>query len=158
VSVRYVTRQAVDEPTLDPTASPGELPSASTTPSPTPPSPAVDGPAWPAEIVVGPGDHLLWLGINTPHGWTIRSADLRRIGTDGSTTNVPLTRLPSDWDDHFAVLGIPVGPASERLVDWPKGQYRLSITVDPGSVTRTIEISIMTTPEPAAAPPAIIRP
>ena len=103
---------------VDPTASPGDLPSPSATPSPAPPSPAVGGPAWPAEIVVGPGDHLLWLGINTPLGWTIRSTDLRRIGTDGSTTNVPLTRLPSDWDDHFAVLGIPVGAglgAAHRL-------------------------------------------
>lgn len=159
VSVRYVTRQAVDDtsaPVVEPAASPS--PATSATPSPAPPSPVDGGPAWPTEIVVGPGDHLLWLGINTPHGWAIRDAELIRTTTDGREEEVPLTRLPSDWDDHFAVLGIPVGPASERLVDWPPGEYRLRITVDPGRLTRTIEISILTAPEPAAAPPEIIRP
>jgi hypothetical protein len=161
VSVRYVTREAVDDPVapvVEPAASPGDRPFASAAPSPAAPSPAPAGPAWPTEIVVGPGDHLLWLGVNTPLGWTIRDTDLRRTAADGTDEEVPLTRLPSEWDDHFAVLGIPVEPASERLVDWPPGEYRLSITVDPGRVTRTIEISIMTAPEPAAAPPAIIRP
>ena len=157
VSVRYVTREAVDQPIVEPTASPAGRPSSSATPSAAPPA-SGDGPAWPPGIVVGPGDHLLWLGINTPLGWTIRDAGLRLTGTDGSRTEVPLTRLPTDWGDHFAVLGIPMGPASERLIDWPPGRYRLSITVDPGRITRTIEISIMTAPEPVAAPPAIVRP
>jgi hypothetical protein len=158
VSVRYVTRQAVESPPAGPAASPGDRPSASATPSASPRSPADDGPAWPSEIVVGSGDHLLWLGVNTPLGWTIRAASLRQTDTDGSPADVPLTRLPSDWDDHFAVLGIPVEPGSDRLIDWPPGEYRLSITVDPGHVTRTIEISIQTAPAPPAAPPAIIRP
>lgn len=159
VSVRYVSRQAIDSPADDPPAAPGGTPSpvASATPTPAP-SPPDAGPAWPSEILVGPGDHLLWLGINTPHGWTIRATSLRRMAPDGSLEDVPLTRLPSDWDDHFAVLGIPVEPAADRLIDWPPGRYRLAITVDPGRVTRTIEVLVLTTPEPPAAPPQIIRP
>jgi hypothetical protein len=160
VSVRYVSRQAVDSPATEPPAAPGTEPSPAVppTPSPDPAGPPDEGPAWPHEIVVGPGDHLLWLGINTPLGWTIRDTSLTRTSPGVATEDVPLTRLPSDWDDHFAVLGIPVAPGAERLVDWPPGHYRLAITVDPGRVTRTIEVQILTTPEPPAAPPQVIRP
>ena len=159
VSVRYVSRQAIDSPANGPAPAGGApSPTASVTPTPAPSGPPDAGPAWPPEIVVGPGDHLLWLGINTPHGWTIRATSLRRTATGGALEDVPLTRLPSDWDDHFAVLGIPVEPASDRLIDWPPGRYRLAITVDPGRVTRTIDVLVLTTPEPPAAPPRIIRP
>lgn len=160
VSVRYVSRQAIDSAANGPSAAPAAQPSptSSATPAPAPSRPPDAGPAWPAEIVVGAGDHLLWLGINTPHGWTIRETTLRRTAADGSLVDVALTRLPSDWDDHFAVLGIPVELGAERLVDWPSGRYRLAITVDPGRITRTIEILVLTTPEPPAAPPRIIRP
>jgi hypothetical protein len=149
VSVQYVTRRG--GPSAAPSAA---LPSSE---SPPPASPAsspanVAGPDWPPVIVVGPGDHLLWLGVDTPLGWRIRETTLRRIGPGGALVVVPITRLPSDWDDHFAVLGIPVTASSDQLTAWPRGDYRLSITVDPGAVTRTISIRIETVPDPALHP------
>jgi hypothetical protein len=159
VSVQYVTRQANDRPPGAPPTRPSPAPGATASPSPPPdPSVAVIGPDWPAEVVVGPGDHLVWLGVDTPLGWTIRDTVLRRLGSDGSLTNMPLTRLPSDWDDHFAVLGIPVDASSERLTDWQPGTYRLDVTVDPGRITRTIRITILTTPDPSPVPGVTMQP
>jgi hypothetical protein len=149
ISVQYVTRRGVPSTVLS-SAPPSSEPSDRASPASSPANAA--GPDWPPEIVVGPGDHLLWLGVDTPLGWTIRETTLRRIGPGGSLVVVPITRLPSDWDDHFAVLGIPVAAASGQLTDWPRGDYRLTITVDPGSVTRTISIRIETVPDPAPEP------
>ena len=147
VSVKYVTRRG--QPGSEPGPSPSGSPAPSgTVPSSAPPSTeAARGPDWPPIIEVGPGDHLLWLGVDTPLGWTIRSSTLTRIGPDGRPVDVPITRLPSDWDDHFAVLGIPVAGRSDRLTDWPRGEYRLTITVDPGGLARTIVVRIETLPD-----------
>ena len=148
VSVKYVTRrgQPGSEPEPSPSRSPGP---SGTAPSSKPGSTeAARGPDWPPIIEVGPGDHLLWLGVDTPLGWTIRTSTLARIGPDGRPVNVPITRLPSDWDDHFAVLGIPVVGRADRLTDWPRGDYRLTITVDPGGLARTIVVRIETLADP----------
>lgn len=152
VSVQYVTREAVDRRPSSPPAGASGAPSLPPPGSNGPdPSPVGSGPDWPAEIVVGPGDHLLWIGIDTPLGWTIRDAVLQRV-SGGTLRAVPITRLPSEWDDHFAVYGIPVVASTDRLTEWPPGTYRLEVTVDPGRVTRTIRITIMTAPDSVSVP------
>jgi hypothetical protein len=153
VSVEFVSREAIDRPPSLPASGPSQAAESPLAASHGPDSsPAVIGPDWPAEIVVGPGDHLVWLGVDTPLGWTISDTVLRRIESDGSLTDVPISRLPSEWDDHFAVLGIPVDASSERLADWAPGTYRLDITVDPGRLTRTIRVSILTAPDASSVP------
>jgi hypothetical protein len=143
ISVQFVTREAIDRPVSGQSPAPPASGVPAETSRPLPPPPP-DQPDWPTTIDIGPGDHLLWLGIDAPLGWTFREFALRRLEANGSHTAIAITRLPSEWDDHFAVLGVPVDTFSDRLTDWPPGTYRLDITVDPGRITRTIQVNVMT--------------
>lgn len=145
VTVLFVTRASNADAQLSPiaTAGPSSRPGIGS-PRPAASSSATAGPNWPSTIEVGPGDHLLWLGINTPRGWSVRGAVLRRIQPHGAATVVPTTRLPSLWDDHFTVLAIPTSSSSTTLAVWPSGDYRLDLTVSPGNIERTIVIHVGT--------------
>jgi len=164
VTVLYVTRET--EATAS--ASPGP-PSGSSAPSsapsaepagPTPPTPEPQPTAssgteggWPASIVIGPGDHLLWLGLDTPLDWRVREVFVWRRSEDGSHVAVPVVELPSRWGPHFTIIGIPVAPGSDRLAIWPMGTYDVEAILDPGGSRRTIRVEIQTLdPEPTASP------
>jgi hypothetical protein len=136
VTVRYVTRET------DAAAPSGTTPPPTRSPSASPGASAEPG--WPALVTIGPGDHLLWLGIDVPVDWEVRDAHVWRLGSGGTRSAVPVAQLPSDWGPHFTVIGIPVSSGSDRLVIWPRGTYDLEIDLAPGPVTRTIWIDIQT--------------
>lgn len=116
-------------------------PRAATPPSSGPPAAAGD-PVWPTRFDVPTGNHLLLIGINMPLGHNLASVQLQRASASGSLDSVPISRLPSPWPSHFAVIGIPTSVGDDRLAVWPPGAYRLGMSFDPGRVTRSIEITI----------------
>jgi hypothetical protein len=128
VSVMYVAR------------APDGAPRASHGPASTPP-PAL---AWPARIDVGPQDHLLWLGIDTPRGRTLDSAVLRRVDRDRTERLVATRLIASPWPSHFSVVALAGGSADGALAVWQAGDYDLELAVSPGDVRRTIKIHIRT--------------
>jgi hypothetical protein len=132
VSVMYVARAPRTEPR------PSLAPSATSVP----------GADWPARIEVGEQDHLLWLGIDTPRGFKLEMATLRRVNEDGSGEIVDTRLIPSPWPSHFSVVALARGTADTALAVWPAGEYGLQLVASPGDIRRTIEISIRTIPEP----------
>jgi len=149
-SVLYVERaprtvvRASDGPSI---VGPKGSASASTRPAPSASSPP--GAEWPATIEVGPGDHLLWLGINTPRGWSLDRAVLRRTGTYGGSHVVPTRRVPTPWPDHFTAIALTSAGVEGGLAVWPAGVYSLELRVSPGSIRRILEIRIETLPDPS---------
>lgn len=142
VTVLYVTREARDDASEQPsTAAPG---TSVATGIPQPAPATEPGSGWPAMITIGPGDHLLWLGINTPLEWTVRETAVWRREADGFRTKVSTVQLPSDWGPRFTVIGIPTSPGSDRLAVWARGSYDLEVTLAPGTITRSIRIEIET--------------
>ena len=135
VSVMYVARAPRTEPgsSLAPAAS------------------APPGAEWPARIEVGEQDHLLWLGIDTPLGFKLETATLRRANPDGTSTIVDTRMIPSPWPSHFSVVALP-RESTDTLTVWPAGDYRLQLGVSPGDIRRTIEVSIHTVPNPEPSP------
>ena len=129
------------EPTNPPKATP--IPSGVRPESPTP--------IWPAAIDIPTGNHMLLIGINTPLGYSLDEVGLVRIAPDGSSTNVPVQRLPSPWPSHFTVVALDTGAAGTRLDFWPPGDYRLGLVINPGSIDRSIEVRVET---PSASPEA----
>ena len=132
VSVMYVARAPHAEP------QPSLAPSATSPP----------GADWPARIEVGEQDHLLWLGIDTPRGFKLETATLRRVNADGTGTIVDTRMIPSPWPSHFSVVALARGSADAALAVWPAGEYDLQLVASPGDIRRTIHISIRTLPDP----------
>jgi hypothetical protein len=130
VSVMYVARAPRTEPRS----------------SLAPPASAPPGAEWPARIEVGEQDHLLWLGIDTPRGFKLETATLRRANADGTSTIVDTRMIPSPWPSHFSVVALPHPTTDTQLTVWPAGDYGLQLVVSPGDIRRTIEISIRTLP------------
>jgi hypothetical protein len=144
VSVKFVTRARGVDASPDPPTADANRPDAPRV------SPSIDvdpsdaeGPNWPATVDIQPGEHLLWLGINTPRGWSVRDVALRRVAP-GRPTTVMTRRLPSRWDDHFTIVGIPTAESAETLSTWPTGDYLLELVVDPGAIKRTIVVTVRT--------------
>jgi hypothetical protein len=136
VTVLYVSRETHEDP--GPPPSPAVSGSAG-------PSPTVSGEQdWPAVIRIGPGDHLLWLGMDTPVEWTVREAMVWRLGDGGARTAVPVAQLASAWGPHFSVIGIPLVIGSDRLTIWPHGSYELEVTLDPGGLIKRVQIEVET--------------
>ena len=140
VTVLYVTREASSEPSGN---------SSPSGPAASPASPAVSPgasvePGWPAVVTIGPGDHLLWLGLDTPVAFTVRSTEIWRLDPDGTRSSVAVARLPSAWGPYFAVIGIPIYPGSQRLTIWPQGTYEVAATLDPGGELKTVRVEVQT--------------
>jgi hypothetical protein len=143
ITVLYVSRAPDDggsgspSPTGSPPASPG----------------STDEPGWPSKVTIGPGDHLLWLGIDVPVDWQVSEAQVWRLDSDGTRSAVPVVQLPSQWGPHFTVIGIPVSSGSDRLTIWPLGSYDVEVTLAPGPVMKTFRVEIQTlAPELPAGP------
>ncbi|HEV8696889.1 MAG TPA: hypothetical protein VGQ89_04270 [Candidatus Limnocylindrales bacterium] len=150
VSVTYVARapRSDAEASSAPPSGGSNASPSSALPVPSPSSPP--GADWPATIEIGPDDHLLWLGINTPRGWSLDQAVLRRTGADGSSTVVATRRVATPWPDHFSAIALAAPGEKGHLAVWLAGLYRLELSVSPGEVQRTLEIRIKT--KPAAGP------
>lgn len=144
VTVLYVTREATQ-------AQPDDVLPTPRTPQATPAATPATG--WPELITIGPGDHLLWLGINTPEEWLVREAVVWRLEPGGTRSAVPVIRLPSGWGPHLAVVGIPIVPGSDRLAIWPKGRYEVEVSLDPGPTTRTFRVNVQTLVSAPTEPP-----
>jgi len=144
VTILYVTREATQSQPDDVLATPSSPPA-------TPAATAEAG--WPELVTIGPGDHLLWLGINTPSEWRIREALVWRLETNGTRSAVSAIRLPSGWGPHLAVIGIPIAPGSSRLAIWPQGSYGVEVSLDPGPTTKTFRVEIETLATGPTAPP-----
>lgn len=132
-------------------------PSSQPSRGPSPPalgSPDPGLPVWPEAITIPFGNHLLMIGVNTPEGYTIKRIDLVRFLDDGSSENVNLALPASPWPSHFKVIGIDAGYAAQRLPFWTPGRYRLALSIDPGTIERSIEIDVegLPIPPPTTAP------
>jgi hypothetical protein len=126
----------VASPSPDRSGAPGGGPTRSTA------EPSGDnGPVWPSRFVVPEGDHLFLIGINTPRGYVVASAELARYPAQGDPVAVEIQQFKPPWP-HFAVIGIPTAARDGRLDVWPPGRYRLNLTFDPGAISRSIEIEI----------------
>jgi hypothetical protein len=133
VTLLYTTRAADAMPSIGPPRA---------TPEASPSVPA--GAGWPPAVTIGPGDHLLWLGLDTPEEYTVRTASLWRLRADGTPSPVEIVRLPSSWGPYFAVFGIPIPGSANRLSVWPRGSYEVSVILDPTGETRTIRVDVQT--------------
>lgn len=150
VSVQYVTRAARETPGADESVAP--------TGEPQPTGGASDQQGWPSVITIGPGDHLLWLGLDTPREWRVFDVAVWLVGDGGARSAVPAVKLPSEWGPNFTVLGLPVSPGSDRLTIWPTGSYEVVVLLEPGPVQKTFRLEILTVPPPSPTEPGSTAP
>ena len=59
-------------------------------------------------------------------------------------TSVPTRAVigRSPWPDHFAIIGFAAAGGGGSMQAWPAGHYRLDVVIEPGHLTRTVEIVI----------------
>jgi hypothetical protein len=110
---------------------PGASPVASPEPG------ASVGPATDAHIVdLGPTDHLVALGINTPADVRVERIALWLLtGAPCCPDAVSILRLPTLWDSrHFLVIGVADAAQPHVPGDWAPGEYRLDLTTVTGDV------------------------
>ncbi|HEV8403928.1 MAG TPA: hypothetical protein VGQ31_12940 [Candidatus Limnocylindrales bacterium] len=103
---------------------------------------------WPT-IRIPLASDLDLLGINSPLGFTVRVESLRLIGDDGRATTVHAVIGTSPWPDHFTIIGYGPEGGPDAMQPWPPGTYQLELGIDPGAVTRTVEIVIDGPADPA---------
>lgn len=107
-------------------------------PSQGPPSSASLDPFEPADgpfvVDLGPADHLVALGINTPEDVRVERIELWRL-TDQSCCfeAVQILRLPTLWDSpHFLVVAVADAAQPHVAGKWAPGRYRLELTTVTG--------------------------
>ncbi len=120
----------------EPAGSPGPGASAATT------SPSATEPAAVDHVVdLGPADHLVALGINTPLDSRVASIRLFRL-TDRRTDLVPYVRLTTLWElSHFIVIAPEDPQAKGQPAPWTAGAYRLELTTVFGDV-RIVDLRV----------------
>jgi hypothetical protein len=103
-------------------------------PSPSPglqSPPATPDPGDGFVVDLGPADHLIALGINTP--LDVRVVDVRLWAADGGRCcglPVSIVRLETLWEsDHFTVIGVEDPVAAGEAGPWPSGEYRLELVL-----------------------------
>jgi hypothetical protein len=114
-------------------AAPGASPGAAVPTIPPPGDGVVD---------LGPADHLIALGINTPLAVRVEEVRLS-ILEDDSITPIPLVRLPTLWEsDHFIVVAPEDQAIPGQPAPWEPALYRLDLITAFGEV-REIELRVM---------------
>jgi hypothetical protein len=134
---------AQDVPVGGPVAS-GSPPVATPTPVETPlgtPSAAGVPVDWPI-IRIPRGSVLDLVGINQPLGYVVHIVGLTRIDADGSVTPVRVLLSTSPWPTHFTTFGYAPSTTEDSMAKWPAGHYRLDLTIDPGAVSRILDIVV----------------
>jgi hypothetical protein len=92
-------------------------------------------------VDLGPADHLVALGINTPLDAQVASFRLLRR-TDDRTELVPVIRLPTLWESaHFIVIAPEDPVAAGQPAQWTAGAYRLELTTVFGEL-RVVDLEI----------------
>lgn len=115
-------------PPPDGTAAPSAVPTSSTAPFPVASADAPE-PSDPGDVVdLGPSDHLVALGINTPLDVRVEKVTLWRV-EEGRASLVPIVRLPTLWEsDHFIVIAPEDPAAGGQPTVWEPGLYRIDLT------------------------------
>jgi hypothetical protein len=108
-------------------------------PTPTPPPLAPEGDV----VDLGPADHLIALGINTPAD--VRIADVRLLQQGRRRcfcVDVRLVRLPTPWaSKHFVVIGIADPERPGEPGPWIPGEYLLELVTVEGDV-RAVRVRV----------------
>ena len=136
-----------DDPSAPPPA-PSAAPAATASPAPASTTAPSGEPA--GDVVdLGPADHLVALGINTPLDARISTVRLLRTDTRGGPMEVPVVRLPTLWESsHFVVIAPEDAAEPGQPAPWSSGIYRLELTTVFGDV-RLVDLVIR---PPLAAP------
>ena len=121
------------EPGTSPVPAASAGPNASSAPSPA--EPTVQ-PLAPGIVDLGPADHLVALGINTPLEARVTDVELWFYrGEDCCLERLDIVRLPTLWEsNHFIVIapGDPDDPGTATA--WLVGRYRLDVTTAAGEI------------------------
>lgn len=124
---------------------PGRSSEPSAVPSPAT-APASPAPGEPGEHVVdlGPTNHLIALGINTPLEVQVVEVALWLAdeGEPCCSRRVEILQLPTPWEArHFVAIGV-VDPADPLVPgEWPVGEYRLDLVTASGEV-RSVRLRV----------------
>jgi hypothetical protein len=113
--------------------------------SPAAPAPASDPPlpGFVPVVDLGPSDHLIALGVNTPAAVRVTEITLwMQAGATCCDQLVPIIRLPTLWESqHFHVIGIADPSRPGEAGPWLAGEYRLDLrTVD--GVVRSVRLRL----------------
>ena len=122
-----------------PAASAGP-PSATRDPAPTS-APTEPGAALVVDL--GPADHLIALGINTPIDVRVAEISLwMQRGVNCCDQPVAIVRLPTLWDSrHFLVIGIADPERPGNTGPWPPAEYRLDLVTTVGEI-RSVRLRV----------------
>ncbi len=131
----YVVEFGISGPL--PVHSPGPSGAASQAPLRSDPAPSPSKVEPPGERVVdlGPADHLIALGINTPAD--VRVVDLRLwiLRVRCCDAALAYVRLPTLWESsHFIVVGVEDPDRPGTPGPWPVGEFRLDLVLQTGEV------------------------
>ena len=133
---------------IDLAARASDEPGATSTPTPIAlaspsggPDPASVPSSWPT-IRIPAGTYLDLIGLNRPRGYGIAAITLTRINDDGTMTPAHAIVGKSPWPEHFAIVGFAAGDGTGAMEPWPAGQFRLEVVIEPGHVTRTVDVVI----------------
>lgn len=120
----------------------GATPAAGS-PQSSPPPPAVATPAGEHVVDLGPSDHLIALGINTPADVRVAEITLwKQAGALCCGQEIPIVRLPTLWESlHFLVIGIADPDLPGETGPWLAGEYRLDLLMV-GGETRSIRLRV----------------
>ena len=92
-------------------------------------------------VELGPADHLIALGINTPLEFRVETVALSRL-EDATITPIPIVRLPTLWEsNHFTVIAPEDSGAAGQAAAWDPGLYRLELTTAFGEV-RVLDLRV----------------
>ncbi len=115
-------------------AVPGRSTPPGSAPSPTAPA-RTEPPPEPGVVDLGPADHLVALGINTPRDVRVEQVTLWDLDVSGPPQTLPIVRLPTLWEStHFIVIAPEAEDGSGQPAAWEPGHYRLDLT------TTTMEV------------------
>jgi hypothetical protein len=122
------------------TGAPSPGPGAASGP---PPPAASEDPAAALVVDLGPADHLVALGINTPLDVRVAEISLwMQQGQACCSQPVPIIRLPTLWDSrHFLVIGIEDPERPGDTGPWPPAEYRLDLETT-GGETRSVRLRV----------------
>lgn len=121
-----------------PGGSDGPPASAGIAPTPAPTEPGA-GPV----VDLGPADHLIALGINTPIDVRVAKISLwTQRGVDCCDQPVTIVRLPTLWESqHFLVIGIADPEQPGDTGPWPPAEYRLDLVTTTGEI-RSVRLRV----------------